>query len=478
METAFDDLIAQDNWVEHKANFRTVSFWNSLLTCKVENGMLNFGMINPIDNHLTCLVARDCYFKLWNLINRPEATKNIVITGTPGVGRTVFLIFVLWKCRQEGISCVYFDNHDISLWHRDKVYSMSKNPSSCGVLSCFNLLVLADSTEPILCNARCLMVTPPNMKRLVKFEKRKPITKYYMPPWTLNEWLLLYESCYKEEFSKEDFMNSFKVWGGVPRYIYNSNAYSSKDYFLSNYYFTFESIIFDTAILEKRSEAPYDRFYLINVNSEDIVVDHDGRKTCFEDPGFEFDSSSMKTVKAFQHASVSFCNEKFSEEAFESIKTKNYFLEKVFLFESYAYIATPLGSIFEKAALVTLAKGGSFPYRRNGCDSIKEWNFSMQEVKPFVNVEDITSDGLYIAKEKNLPFDAILASFGVTMGINVKIDVNHSSVLLATEKYKRIFGKFCIVFVLPENLFLKPLPFKNLAKHEYYSLCLSKYSSK
>ena len=90
-------------------------FWNCLKESKLNNGLLDFGMINPIEGTFRTIIARKCYFNLWNILNGPDAKQNNLITGSPGIGKSMFLLFVMWKLKLDGKSFVY-------IHHKPKIF--------------------------------------------------------------------------------------------------------------------------------------------------------------------------------------------------------------------------------------------------------------------------------------------------------------------------------------------------------------------
>lgn len=463
---AFQELIARDEWgvSGEKCSFLNCeTFWNSLDKCKVENGILDFGLDDPINVHGgRVIVARDCYFKLWDIMNKPGASKNILITGTLGVGKRHFLKFVVWRCKIEGKSCLHISRSRHHLCHKDKVYTWAGNLSTCGVLSCPDLWMISDE-KPLLCNARCLMVTSPNLVESAEFEKRKPISKYYMPPWTLEECALKFEIRMKgnlqssERCSKEEFIKRFELCGGVPRNIfaYNHGHGFDPSSYTCSLYEDFYYLLYDVYELEKVSPKTFEYFFLINVNTEDIVVDHLGRKIPLDPNSSEFDPTCMKIEKAFQQAKVSFCKKNSSKEMFSLIK-KRYsrayrHLTNIFKKDPYAYLSSPLGGIFEEAAIHTIAEGGTLCWRKNGDENVRQWTFGQHEVKEFNDFEEICGDGLYYSD--SIPFGAILVTLGKVLGLYLKLEVYPPTALLSAKNFEKLFPNFLFIFVLPEVLF-------------------------
>ena len=71
--STFEKLMSYDNWTLLPSDSPYSVFWNSLKESKLKDGLLDFGMINPIEGTFRTIIARKCYFNLWNILNGPDA---------------------------------------------------------------------------------------------------------------------------------------------------------------------------------------------------------------------------------------------------------------------------------------------------------------------------------------------------------------------------------------------------------------------
>lgn len=222
--TTIDDFISAGDDLKILSAFEPFTvFWNSLHKSKLENGLLKFEMINPFENNYKSIVARDCYFKLWDIINKPGAARNVLITGSPGIGKSIFLLFVMCKCKLEGKSFVYRHFNDVAcfLFHGDKVYKSAVPSGVFSILSHPDVWFLADSIPPLTRMNRSLMVSSPHESLCKNFKKAHPCATYYMPIWSYEECLLNYNVSHADKFSMKNFQKRFELCGGIARHIFD-----------------------------------------------------------------------------------------------------------------------------------------------------------------------------------------------------------------------------------------------------------------
>ncbi len=93
-----------------------VPFYNSICNATVRDGWISFGQVMPSTN-LKNLYIRESYRTIASSIN-PGINKAI-ITGTPGIGKSLFLIYLLWKLVKEG-KRVLFIYHPFNIYFDGK----------------------------------------------------------------------------------------------------------------------------------------------------------------------------------------------------------------------------------------------------------------------------------------------------------------------------------------------------------------------
>ena len=178
------------------------------------------------------LYTRQAYIDLDELVynlyqNRVKnRCSNVIITGTPGIGKSMFLIYQIDQARKRGLDVVMQIGDFYGVFGSDKsVVSVSAavakkkfdNPNCLYFFDpglevgpklklCLAFTVVCSSTNED--NYRCLF-------------KSSRVT-LYMPVWTLTELLICRRQCFTG-FSEEVVKTTFEKWGGSARNVFVLN---------------------------------------------------------------------------------------------------------------------------------------------------------------------------------------------------------------------------------------------------------------
>ncbi len=180
------------------------------------------------------LYVRKSYKYLYDQLKKKSdcGLKKFLITGTSGIGKSCFLIYVLMQLLCEDVIVIFqpLNGQDF--------YCFKDQAITCGTYHDFEFLLnltttwyLADGiTSPKLVYATTVVSLSPNgiaKKDFKEFDKRHPI-KYYMGPWKLEELL----SCWEHVFPlvpKEIVNSLYHKAGGIPRYVLQNVEISMRD---------------------------------------------------------------------------------------------------------------------------------------------------------------------------------------------------------------------------------------------------------
>ncbi|KAG2966606.1 hypothetical protein PC120_g27073 [Phytophthora cactorum] len=154
----------------------------------------------------------------------PNRRKYAVITGTPGIGKSVFVYYVMWRLIKDKMRVlfitrqppIYFDGSTI---HECKQLPYSGNQQFWSP----DLWCLVDSVDPtnvagmpIEC-CSVLLASTPRRDCIGEFKKLVPTPDvFYMPLWTTEE-LATIASMYPH--AAVAWQNRFECLGGVPRLV-------------------------------------------------------------------------------------------------------------------------------------------------------------------------------------------------------------------------------------------------------------------
>ncbi|CAG8629894.1 1532_t:CDS:1 [Ambispora gerdemannii] len=180
------------------------------------------------------LLIRNCYLQLLELIEKEcgkegPASTGYAITGTPGIGKTYFGLYLLFYIRYKYPKATI-------IWRGDenKCYQFSPDGNvQKGNFSLFDKMLgnsdnfyIADAHTMTRCEAYKILLTSPKAERFNEAVKWNGFTQYYMPVWELEEitalWTLLYKGKKNKEgkeFTFELFGSLLDRWGPIPRSV-------------------------------------------------------------------------------------------------------------------------------------------------------------------------------------------------------------------------------------------------------------------
>jgi hypothetical protein len=200
-------------------------FYNDIRRVTDSDGWILFGQDIP-STSLKKLYIRESYRTIASSIMTKEVNKAI-ITGTPGIGKSLFLIYLLWKLVKDK-KRVLFIYHPYNIYYdgnggvsqfaggelpADKDYSFWNDTLWC----LFDAKDKKDADLGHLPYALCTFVVSTSPRRdLVNDFKKPPVPQvFYMPLWT------------KDELAKiaplfpmaSGWSDRFVILGGIPRHV-------------------------------------------------------------------------------------------------------------------------------------------------------------------------------------------------------------------------------------------------------------------
>jgi hypothetical protein len=423
-----DSSVIHRSGLENKgANYTVCSqpFFMSLATA-VENGSwLEF--MNPLPDGLKLkrLYIRECYRFLADEIICDEPLKKTIITGTPGVGKSVFLIYLLWKLvtSKKRVIFVYnphslfFDgiggvfettpfevprngqqdpsNPQHPLWTADTYCLFDSKEMQAQLAGVpYNLCPFVYARSPCDDSTNELQKADPNLI----------VNTYYMPRWSNNE-ISEVSILFPRATQWEECL---EIYGPIPRLVFKAEGTveSAKK--------VIESVAVDdrminliyevgqrSAILGERksvvhkavhymSETPYDSYRLVFASDHAI-------QTCFDVHRRKIRERWNETITAY---------------------TKNSFTGQI------------CGYAFQEHALNLLRLGGEFHIHQllpNGQNGPEETLLIHQSPNGIIHTDSVRQDDeenvLHVPHSKRYPdIDAWIPGVG---GIQITINLSH-----------------------------------------------------
>ena len=205
-------------------------YWCKLLQADIENnaidltpatalGMQHFPSKVYIRNHYDCI---------YNRMLQMEPTYRFIVRGTPGIGKSMFAVYLMYRHRNVG-SVVYHPRSSKVLFiytidsrqHTPVVYKCNNNSLNLGsYLRMKSTLYIVDGRVPrydseVLCN--CVMITSPNNKLENEYRKVSA-SAIIMPTWTYDE-LQKCRTLSFQQVAANQVKALYNLWGGIPRYV-------------------------------------------------------------------------------------------------------------------------------------------------------------------------------------------------------------------------------------------------------------------
>ena len=207
-------------------------FWDSLRGMEPENGFLKFHIIPEfIPRPMDSLYIREAYEELFEIIWKNQQDKEskmrinrMAITGTPGIGKSVFLFYILWrlaniKSTKTVILHRQMNHRRIYVFQNDGCWIVSYDADIQMLLTDPDTWYLTDAllTPPASVEAVTILVSSPAEKYysdFLKYSSTAPL--HYLPTWSLEE---LKRVAHVYSKSPEEVEKRFDMIGGVPRYV-------------------------------------------------------------------------------------------------------------------------------------------------------------------------------------------------------------------------------------------------------------------
>jgi hypothetical protein len=209
-----------------------IEFYNNIYSATEFDGWLSFGQHKIPPTDLNRLHIRESYRTIaCNIKPGNNGRHKVIVTGTPGIGKSLFLYYLLWKMVvKEGKRVlmiyhplnIYYDgkggifeikrgqfpyNGDVSFWN-DSLWCLfdakGKNEADLHQLS-YDFCNFILSTSP--------------RREIVNDFKKPPVPQYfYMPPWTKSEMESI--SSLFPNMTNTEWHERFEILGGIPQYVF------------------------------------------------------------------------------------------------------------------------------------------------------------------------------------------------------------------------------------------------------------------
>ena len=194
-------------------------------------------MQHPDRNQLIFMV-RPCYKKLFDLIMKDVQSKinaNITVTGNPGIGKSRFYLYFIWRITKEGLPYRITKEGPQKLSHLvincGKRYHVHENKEFVELVSeqernrfldSADVFRLVDGWSDALegWQGTTVLFASAGTPGMHQYMKASNAPIFVMPPWGLEELLICNEAC-ELGLKAEDIRKEFSFFGGIPRFIFS-----------------------------------------------------------------------------------------------------------------------------------------------------------------------------------------------------------------------------------------------------------------
>ena len=198
-------------------------FFNSIYNATECDKSISFGQVIPSTN-LKNLYIRESYKTIASSIT--SGINKVIITGTPGIGKSLFLIYLLWKLVKGG-QRVLFIYHPVNVYYdgRGGVFMLVNFPPYIqysfwnNTLWClFDAKGKNEAHLSDLPYGYCTFVLSTSPRRVLVNDFRKPPVpqEFYMPTWSKAE-LEVIAPFYP---NATEWRDRFENLGGIPRHVF------------------------------------------------------------------------------------------------------------------------------------------------------------------------------------------------------------------------------------------------------------------
>ena len=166
------------------------------------------------------------------VMNAGRLCVKFIIFGSPGIGKSSFGLYALFRALREGRTVVYASGP------LKETYVLSRS----GVRNCYpwfawpapevrdpNTVLICDSVQPPVCAAFTLLVTSPKKDIWYSFAKSPGCRRLFFPVFSADEIEAMRAACYPTVDDVDGVLERYERWGGVPRYVLGNLDNESQD---------------------------------------------------------------------------------------------------------------------------------------------------------------------------------------------------------------------------------------------------------
>jgi hypothetical protein len=423
------------------------------------------------------LFVRNIYPRFYeDYISSYKKGTKIILSGTPGIGKSSFGLYCIYRGLKDGKSVLYHSTKQLGgvlLFTSTSSRYISYDEFLKLARVDDNILYIADGIKPLVCRTPTILITSPNRDVWFQYSKEPKVEEKKFGIFSLSEMHLLRLYCFDEVVTKEAMMNQIKLFGNIPRTCLtkignSSNSLESLSTLIKSQ--DISMILKSVALDNYGTDNPVHR--LIHIKATDD----------FGDGGRDFASVHVaeSLVDHFRNESIDrlerFLGDMDNVSGDPSVKPTLY--------------SSMYQQFFEMMSIRTFATGGEFEVFNLITGEITKMIVEKKCIEKFVNIKEVNAKSLvhYIPKEKGYcAIDSFEYDKKELHLFNSTIDLTHKVMMLNAKQDGGLFAidkllnpsndcKLKFSFLVPKSRFNN---FKKLtnSKFEWSQPSINKVSS-
>jgi len=411
-----------------------IEFWKAALSL----------MINPDDKFISfpdgvdifdskgfgsAFIIRECYKDLWKLITEDKKYNGWIVTGNPGIGKSMFGFFLLIYLAKQRKTVIY---EHFSMKHQYKFQPDGDvfNGEFEKELQDSETWYIMDTTIPKTLDimAKKVFISSPDDDAMKQFRKQSDTaSELIMPPWTKEEIMDSHRNIYSH--ISEDMVNKqYDLWGGIPRYVFDPEKWTENELLLEINRLssgTRANIVNDGKFSCETSHKIY-HIYTTPPKYNDIYMEFASPYVC------------KKVVELYE--------QQHKSELLAFLKASN-----------YGVWGSVRGNLFESYAHRVISRGGTFNVHELSQSATRseeiKVEFSNYKLKEYKYVSEIENNSYCIPHSKtNEGFDSLVLP---NKFFQMTISHTHPIKLKGFRKVKDLMDDkdICLYFVVPESTY-------------------------
>ena len=406
-------------------------------TVTADGHVLLGGGVSWPDMKSPLLFVRHFYAPCWDSVmakgepKDPSLPRQFVVMGTPGIGKSAFGFYILWRALKEGKTVIYKTRKRMGttfLFRDGKLFTVS-SPAYINEMTYRATILIVDGEEPPSVAAFTVLITSPLRARWKEFVKPEGVEQLVFPVFPRDEMLKLRTCAFSAKAGCDEpaVIDRYAKWGGSVRHVlthpedswqmalYNGAAKMSLEYLKAS---------FGTAAKDRAAEAQHNVLHL------KAVCELEGSKLLPSDLNF-YRFSHGELASQYVHGLVYKqlrANE--AENLFAFLRTS----------EATPAVAGFRGKQFEHFALGALVEGGSFKLkqlRRDGDPVLSgsltacgpRLELARSSMNTFGTLADVSLDAPSVWKPKSNIFCAIdgvvVCAARRVLAVNATVSLSH-----------------------------------------------------